>query len=167
MKLYVMRHCDAGPRRTEPQEERWRGLTPEGREHVRALARQMLRDGEEPKAIYASNYNRTQETADIVGQILGCPVNLVDELAPHMAFGEFIDALLDDDNAKKCMVVGHSDNIEPWLEENGNTAEAREGLGMGEIRKLDVDRVDSKFDELWRLSPEDVYDADDEEDAAE
>jgi phosphohistidine phosphatase len=75
MRLLIVRHAEAAP--GEPDE--LRQLTPEGREHARALGERLRRDGFAADAVVASPLLRARETAAELG--LGQPQ--VDErLAP-------------------------------------------------------------------------------------
>jgi phosphohistidine phosphatase SixA len=153
VNIFVMRHGPAGLASTDSDREKWRGLTDGGREVVLAVAREMLEQGEVPNFIVCSSYSRTCETAKILGQILGVSVDELDELTPNMPIRPVVEAFLADDNAKRVMIVGHTDNIDPFLEaETGDD----EKLAKGEVRRYDFDRAGEGAEEKWRLLPSDL-----------
>lgn len=163
MKLWVMRHGEAGPSMTEPAEERQRGLTDPGRECVRAIAREMLRQDEVPHIILSSEYSRALETADIVGEMLGVMVNPLDELGPFIPVSQTM-RMLAESGAKRLMIVGHHDNLDPWIE----AATGKEDpLAKGEVRRYKIDRDSGKAVLKWSLLPSEVGSVDqyDDEDA--
>jgi phosphohistidine phosphatase SixA len=146
-----MRHGPAGPPSDDPEKERSRPLTKDGEELVAAVAEAMLKAGEEPRVIFASNYERTARTADIVGSVLGAGVDLIDECSPHMPLASFFRFLLDDDDTKRVMIVGHSDNIVPALNELDDNG--FDDIAKGEVRRLKIDRKSGEWKEIWRLVP--------------
>jgi phosphohistidine phosphatase SixA len=153
VKFWFMRHSCAGPASTDSDREKWRGLTDGGREIALAVARQMLEDGEVPSFIICSSYSRTKETASLLGSILGVSVDELDELTPNMPIRPVIEAFLADDNAKRVMVIGHTDNINPYLEQ---VAGDDEKLAKGEVRRYEIDRDDATAELKWGLKPSDL-----------
>jgi phosphohistidine phosphatase SixA len=154
VKLYVMRHGCAGEASSESYTERWRGLTLGGADTVRAIAREMLIQDEIPNFILANEYARTRETADIIGTILGVRVDTLDELMPAIPIKPLVDALLEDDTSKRIMLVGHTDNLNPFLEKATGVKDDK--LAKGEVRRLKFDRDSGEAVEKWRLRPSDV-----------
>lgn len=155
MKLWVMRHSVAGQVSTDPEVERDRPLTDEGVEIAEAIAKGMKDADEIPLVIFASCFVRTQETADIVGKLLKVPVDLIDELAPHLPITKWVMGLIENEDMKRVMIVGHHDNLEPCFEELGD-GEVFDELVKGEVRRLDIDRDTGEWTEEWRLRPTDV-----------
>jgi phosphohistidine phosphatase SixA len=149
-----MRHGDAGATSTDPLKERERGLTAEGRKIVEAIAREMRRQGEIPKQIFASEYTRTTETADVIGKILKIPVDLIDEIAPHAPIRALVERIAQDENIRAPMLVAHSDNLEPLFE--NLTGEDEDGFVKAEVRRLKIDRDSLEGNYKWRLLPSDL-----------
>jgi phosphohistidine phosphatase SixA len=154
LKLWLARHSEAGGPDRDPVEERERELTEEGEAIAEDVARGMKKAGEIPEVIFASNYRRASQTGDIFGKILGCDVDLIDECNPHMPLCEFIQTILADENSKRVMIVGHSDNMIPALEELG--VDETDDFAKGEVRRYKIDRDSGKSKERWRLRPSDV-----------
>ncbi len=75
MRLLIVRHAEAAP--GDPDE--LRRLTPEGREHARALGEHLREEGIEPDAVVTSPLLRARETASALA--LGEP-EADDRLAP-------------------------------------------------------------------------------------
>jgi phosphohistidine phosphatase len=85
MRILIVRHAEAAP--GEPDE--LRPLTPEGREHARALGGRLRAEGFVPDAVVTSPLLRARETAAALA--LGDPV--VDErLAPGASPADVRDA---------------------------------------------------------------------------
>lgn len=98
MRLLIVRHAKAAP--GDPDE--LRQLTPEGREHARALGERLRRDGFTPDAVVTSPLLRARETAAALG--LGEPE--VDErLAPGASPDDVRDAAFG--RGDTVVVVGH------------------------------------------------------------
>jgi phosphohistidine phosphatase SixA len=153
MKVWVMRHGPAGDTDEDPVKERERGLLPEGKKLVTAIAREMLDQGEEPRTIISSDYARTIETADTVGKMLGVTVDTSNNLEPHMPLSHLLGILADEDEQTRIMIVSHSDNIDPWIEKITGDEDP---YAKGEIRRFRLDRSDGSAKERWRLCPSDV-----------
>jgi phosphohistidine phosphatase SixA len=149
-----MRHGPAGEASTDPSTERWRCLTVAGADTVRAIAREMLLQDEIPNFILASEYSRTRDTADIMGTILGVRVDTLDEMMPAMPIKPLVDALLEDDNSRRIMLVGHTDNLDPFLEKATGVKDDK--LAKGEVRRFKFDRESGEAVEKWRVRPSDV-----------
>jgi phosphohistidine phosphatase len=98
MRLLIVRHAEAAP--GEPDE--LRRLTPEGREHARALGERLRSAGFAPDAIVTSPLRRARETAAALE--LGEPE--VDErLAPGASPDDVRDAA--SERGETVVVVGH------------------------------------------------------------
>lgn len=98
MRLLIVRHAEAAP--GEPDE--LRQLTPEGREHARALGERLRGAGFAPDAVITSPLLRARETAAALA--LGEPE--VDErLAPGASPDDVRDVA--SDRGETVVVVGH------------------------------------------------------------
>lgn len=169
MKIWIMRHGDAGEDAADPEEERDRPLSAEGIEQVSAVARALAAKDVRPKVVVASDYARTAETADLVGKILGVKVALTSALAPHLPARPVLEDLLADENSKRVLVVGHHDNLVPGLSEMGGDFSPVEGaddvydgdddcpeLAKGECVRLKFDRGSGTWTAVDRVRPDDV-----------
>lgn len=155
MKLFIMRHATAGEPKDDPEEERARGLDETGQQAASAVGAALRKADPTPKVVLSSNYARTLQTGDQVARELGVDSNPVDELAPHSPIRSYIKSLLDNDNSKRVLIVGHSDNLDPLLEDDMKDDSGP--LFKGEVRCYRVDRDDLGSAELlWRIRPSDV-----------
>lgn len=162
MKLWLMRHGWAGDFSLDPKKERQRPLTAEGRATVRAIAQTMNDLGEIPKAIFCSPFQRTIETADLIGKELGVQVNSVGDLAPVRPMAPAIADLIGSDRMdvgnvrlKRVMLVVHKDNSTPAMNALGGDSKWKD-LVMGEVRRVSIDRDSLEWELKWMLKPSDI-----------
>ena len=103
MKLWLLRHGEAEPKaRTDAE----RNLTDNGRGEVKAAAAHL--QGQPLQAILVSPYQRAQQTADIVRQVLGFtgPVETVPWLTPESDPGDAM-LYLDRRSEQHLLLVTH------------------------------------------------------------
>ena len=155
VKLYVCRHAYAGPAVSDPKQERERPLLPEGVATAKAMAKAMGDLGEVPNTIYCSPYARTQQTADIIGKILGVGVNIVGDLSAQRPLENGIRDLISDSTAKRVMLVGHVDNTSPSLNKMGGDVKWKD-LVMCEVRRVRMDRKSGEWVLRWSMKPSDI-----------
>lgn len=150
MRVYLVRHGDAGDYSSDPATERSRALTLQGRKAAEQVAMAMGKMGEVPAVIVASPFARAQQTADIMGRVLGAPVGLDDALQPHLPIERWLlrQARM---GLRRLMVVGHHDNMVPGLEALGE--KPFDKPKKAEARRLKLDRLDGDWSEIWRLIP--------------
>lgn len=152
MRLYVARHGDAGAFSADPAVERARSLTQAGREGVERVALWIAGEREHPRLIVCSPFARAQQTADILGRVLGAPVSTEDELQPDRDLGWWVGSVLANEDLKRVMLVGHTDNLSPLLVHL--RVDRVDPLVKGEARRLKVDRGgDVGAVERWRAAP--------------
>lgn len=80
--LLIMRHAEAAPGFPDSQ----RPLTPHGEREAAAMARWLAERMEKDDArpiLYASPYARAQQTAELIGKALGCPVATLETITPE------------------------------------------------------------------------------------
>jgi phosphohistidine phosphatase len=114
MKLYVMRH-GAAEEQSESGVDADRGLTATGRERVRAVAKTLLEEREEPIHIVTSPLVRAVQTAEIaaivtrIGERGGC-VSVSREVAPG---GDpvALSRRLASAGGRRVMLVGHEPDL--------------------------------------------------------
>jgi phosphohistidine phosphatase len=114
MKLYVMRHGPAEDQSASGVDGE-RALTAAGRERVRAVARRLVEEGEEPSQVVTSPLVRAVQTAEIValGTKLGergGTITVARELAPGgsaVAFARRLAAA----GVKRILFVGHEPDL--------------------------------------------------------
>ncbi|KUJ84221.1 phosphohistidine phosphatase SixA [Microbulbifer flavimaris] len=95
MKLMILRHGQAEPHRGDDAS---RELTERGREQVAAVCRARATELSEVRAIWASPFVRTQQTAEIASKQLGLPVRTESILVGDTPPGEVLDALASADD---------------------------------------------------------------------
>lgn len=154
MKLYFMRHGHAESRsKGIPDEERQ--LTSRGVERVENAAAVLARLGIAPAHIYSSPRVRAKQTADIVAETLGLPVEVHDAVNFNFsvdAVKDFVSASSDDD----LMFVGHEPTMSATIE-----AITRGSVVMkpGGFARVDLtSRFAVQGDLIWLIAPK-VFDA--------
>lgn len=157
MKLYVGRHGYAGVPSRDPKKERERPLKPEGVQMVKATARSILNLGDIPACIFCSPFQRTIQTADIYGKILGIQVEVIGDMSPVRPLTTTLTELLQGKfvTLKRVMMIGHRDNLEPLFRGLAGSDSAFDDIAMGEVRRLKIDRWDLDWKEKWRMRPSD------------
>jgi phosphohistidine phosphatase len=115
MLLLLIRHAEAEPR--DPA--RWpddaeRPLVGKGRRRQRRMSRRLRRRGIVPDLLLASPWTRAWETAEIVSDVVGCPLPVrCEALAGPPDLGRLADAIGPRDPDAVVALVGH----DPWLSE--------------------------------------------------
>lgn len=118
MKLVLVRHGEAEPLRTT---DAGRALTAHGRrqaEHTGKWLAQRL-EGEGGLCLLASPYRRAQETAAILGNILGVPCRTVAAITPDEDVQRALAAIEADASGAVVVVVTHMPlvaDIAGWIE---------------------------------------------------
>ena len=137
--------------------ERNRPLKPEGRKMVQAIAEAMADADEIPKVIFCSPFERTKQTADIIGSFLTVQVNVVDDLAPNRPLEERLLEFMGHKEQKRIMIVGHVDNSTPAFNDFGSSDGSDwKPLVMGEVRRLKIDRKTGEWALKWCVRPSDL-----------
>ena len=155
MKLWVGRHCVAGPASTDPKRERERPLIPEGVATATAIAKALKAAGEVPNVIFCSPFTRATMTADIYGKILGVQVNVIGDLAPMRPMEDTILGLMAHGEQKRIMIVTHVDNSTPSMNNLGGDSKWKD-LVMGEVRRVKIDRKSGQWSLRWGMKPSDL-----------
>ncbi len=87
LRVFLLRHGDAGHRSAWTGEDAERPLTAEGRRQVRLVALRLIRLGVKPDVILTSPYARAVQTAAITGKVLGLEDQVSVEPALQPGFG--------------------------------------------------------------------------------
>ncbi len=101
MKLYLVQHGEAKAEKEDPD----RSLTDRGTAEIRAVAESARRAGLKPAQIFHSEKRRAQQTAEILAEALGCPLEAAAGLKPNDEVQPWIDRITTDN--KELMLVGH------------------------------------------------------------
>ena len=156
MKLYVMRHGDAGNWFGEANtpEDRKRKLSSLGRNSARAVAKWMKDNGEEPSRVFHSPVPRAKETAEIVAGAFGLKAEENENLDIEQHPDGLIRQLAADESQKRVLIVGHRDSLGPALANlNFLDREDVDRIARGELRVLRVDRKTAAWKEKGRVTP--------------
>ena len=82
MKLYLMRHAEALVTNGKIRSDEERPLSTRGRAQARSIGDQLRRRGHPLSQILSSPLLRTRETAAIISEVFGLPVETTPHLAP-------------------------------------------------------------------------------------
>lgn len=157
IEIWLVRH---GPNDLGGSEalDRDRSLTPRGIVQVQRIADRLKRDGEKPRVILSSIFNRTMETSDILGKTLDVRVVPTTELCPWHPLLPFLKMLA----VGQCsgpMIVTHHTGMQIMLDEIGDGV-APSTLSCGEVRryKLYLCEAENRWKAClcYRITPVDV-----------
>lgn len=105
--LWIMRHGEAAPGSPDSQRE----LTAHGRDEVSRMADWLAATMESSQLaalrIAASPYRRAQQTADIVAERLGTPIETLAMITPNDPLEPVVDWLQDNAQQVPWLLVGH------------------------------------------------------------
>ena len=113
MRLYVMRHGDAGDHASWDGDDFERPLTERGRERTLAMAEHLDAIGIAPRRVLTSPLARAAQTAAIVAEVLGGVETLVqdDRLGAHFGIDGLSRILADNEEAEALLLVGHEPTL--------------------------------------------------------
>ena len=150
MRVYFVRHGiaeDAGPGMSDHE----RQLTSEGIAKMKLGAELFTQNGVDPARIYSSPLVRARQTAEIIAERLGCPIEIADEVGP--GFNDIrLERLLAPNPGDDIMVVGHEPDF-------SSTISRVIGGGSIDVRKGTLARVDLfsqspvRGSLVWLLAP--------------
>lgn len=150
MKLYLLRHgiaADHGPDGTDAS----RPLTSEGMDKMRRSARGMQRLDMKLDMLLSSPLVRARQTAEIVGRVLACDMQIADELAPGCDAAGLIE-LLRQQAAERVMVVGHEPDFSEMV--GALTGGSRVEMKKGALARVNLHSLTIGNGTLmWLLQP--------------
>ena len=108
MKLFLMRHADALPKKPK-QEDPERPLSPLGKQEAKKAGKSLLSRKISFDAIFSSPYLRAMQTATIVAKELGLEDVVFPEplLASGCEFGDVMEVLDHYPDSETILMVGH------------------------------------------------------------
>ena len=154
MEIYLMQHGPALPKDQDPEE----GLGPEGKERVLASGLALKRIGVTFDAILSSPKKRSKETAAIVAEQVGFPLESIVETSKVKAMTppeETIQALSELAGVERVLVAGHLPSVAEvasFLLTEGSKATIK--FEMGGCCRIDVDELPTHSGQLrWYMTP--------------
>ena len=154
MEIYLMQHGPALPKDQDPEE----GLNPEGKERIHASGQALKKMGVVFDAILSSPKKRSKQTAAIVAEAVGFPVEKIVETKKVKAMAppeETIQALSEFSGAGRVLVAGHLPSVAEvasFLLTEGSKATVQ--FEMGGCCLIDVDKLPTHSGRLlWYLTP--------------
>lgn len=155
MQVYLMQHGPALPKDQDPEE----GLSPEGRERVRASGLALKKMGVCLDMILSSPKKRSRETASIVAREVGVSPEKIVETAQVKAMTpaeETVRALAELAGAQSVLIAGHLPSVAEtasFLLTKGPGAAVQ--FEMGGCCCIEVDELPTHSGRLkWHLTPD-------------
>lgn len=138
MKLYLMRHADAVPQKSN-QEDSERQLTSKGKKDAKEAAQKLKSKGIAFDVIFSSPLVRAVQTAEIVAKELGLPDILFPEplLSPGCEFGDLMEILDHYPDCESVLCVGHEPDFGEIAAQFLELDEPRP-LAKAEIVEIDI-----------------------------
>ncbi|HZM73123.1 MAG TPA: histidine phosphatase family protein [Candidatus Polarisedimenticolia bacterium] len=139
LRLYLLRHADAGDPMAWTSDDALRPLSAKGRRQAERLARHLVAIGFETDAIISSPKLRARETAEIVADALDLTVRLDERLAEGFDL-EIVDAILRDAGGpRRPVLVGHDPDFSDLAA--GLSGTATVALKKGALVRIDVEEA--------------------------
>lgn len=159
MRLYFLRHGHAEVGGTI--EDHDRQLTEEGRQFTAAAARLMARIKLKPHHIYSSPRARARQTAEIVSEALGIPVEIRDEVNYGFNIAAVEHLLEHEGMNAEIMFVGHEPSMSTVIGDltGGLVAMKKAGLARVDLRQ----RTPPRGELVWLIPPRVFSALDDDE----
>lgn len=156
MQLYLMRHGIAVEREDWAGPDATRPLTREGRKRTQAIAEALRKDhGLSVDAIWASPLARAHETAEIVGEVLGLPVQSCASLGEGARFDDVASEIRRAGFLERILLIGHEPDLGYLLAGLMGEREARP-FKKGGVALLSGTFAKGKMHLEWQLVPGDI-----------
>ncbi len=154
MEIYLMQHGPALPKDQDPEE----GLGPEGQDRIHAGGQALKKMGVTFDMILSSPKKRSKQTAAIVAEEVGFPVEKIIETTKVKAMAppeETVQALSELSGAERVLIAGHLPSVAEvasFLLTEGLKAAVQ--FEMGGCCLIDVDELPTHSGCLrWYLTP--------------
>lgn len=154
MEIYLMQHGPALPKERDPEE----GLGPEGKERINASGQALKNMGVTFDAVLSSPKKRSKETAAIVAEKVGFPLDKIVETQRVKAMAppeDTVQALSELAGAQRVLIAGHLPSVAEvasFLLTEGSKATVQ--FEMGGCCCIDVDELPTRSGRLrWYLTP--------------
>jgi phosphohistidine phosphatase len=154
MEIYLMQHGPALPKDQDPEE----GLGPEGKERVHASGQALRKMGISFDAILSSPKKRSKDTAAIVAEAVGFPLDKIIETKNVKAMAppeDTVQALSELSGATRVLIAGHLPSVAEvasFLLTEGSKASVQ--FEMGGCCCIDVEELPTHSGRLrWYLTP--------------
>jgi len=154
MEIYLMQHGPALPKEQDPEE----GLGPEGKERIHASGQALKKMGVTFDAVLSSPKKRSKETAAIVAEKVGFPLERIIETKDVKAMAppeDTVQALSEVSGAQRVLIAGHLPSVAEvasFLLTEGSKAAVQ--FEMGGCCCIDVDELPTHSGRLrWYLTP--------------
>jgi len=155
MEIYLMQHGQALPKDKDPDE----GLSPEGKERIHRSGKALKKMGISFDAILSSTKKRSKQTAAIIAEEVGFPVEKIIETDRVKAMTppeETVQALAELSGFKKVLIAGHLPSlaeVASFLLTGGSKATVE--FKNGGCCRIDVEELPTHSGRLrWYLTPE-------------
>jgi phosphohistidine phosphatase len=154
MKIYLMQHGPALSKDQDPEE----GLGSEGKEKIHAGGKALKKMGVTFDAILSSPKKRSKDTAAIVAEQVGFPLEKIIETKNVKAMAppeDTVQALSELSGAQRVLIAGHLPSVAEvasFLLTEGSKAAVQ--FEMGGCCRIDVDELPTHSGRLrWYLTP--------------
>jgi phosphohistidine phosphatase len=154
MEIYLMQHGPALPKDQDPEE----GLGSEGKERIHASGKALKKMGVTFDAILSSSKKRSKDTAAIVAEQVGFPLEKIIETKNVKAMAppeDTVQALSELSGADRVLIAGHLPSVAEvasFLLTEGSKAAVQ--FEMGGCCCIDVDELPTHSGRLrWYLTP--------------
>jgi phosphohistidine phosphatase len=154
MEIYLMQHGPALPKDQDPEE----GLGSEGKERIHAGGKALKEMGVTFDAILSSPKKRSKDTAAIVAEQVGFPLEKIIETKNVKAMAppeDTVQALSELSGAQRVLIAGHLPSVAEvasFLLTEGSKAAVQ--FEMGGCCRIDVDELPTHSGRLrWYLTP--------------
>ena len=153
MRLYIMRH---GPAEDSAPSGRDydRVLSEAGHARTMAVARELQRLGERPQRVFSSPLVRAHQTAELVARVLGCSVEVRDELAPSESAPDILRDV-EEASLERVLLVGHAPDVSILVAEIIGKRGHAPGFEPAMVVAIDISGTDAdrKSSEAFVIRP--------------
>lgn len=158
IRLYIVRHGIAVDRmdpKVKSDEERW--LTEGGKERTRQVAMALAALGVKVDLMLTSPLVRARETAEILGEELGCKLRKTTALEPGFSMTELCQEIMDAGTPENVMIVGHEPDLSElistlvWGDDRGEVAMKKAGVALLTLTSMPPDEGGVMLE--WLLPP--------------
>jgi phosphohistidine phosphatase len=159
MDLYLMRHGIAFDHGEWSGSDFDRPLTERGRERAEKILSKLKKTGElAVDAIWSSPLVRARQTAEIAGDVLGLPVNIVDALECGAALKDIVKYAKSNPPPARLLCVGHEPDCGEIVGELVGDESSDYSFKRAGIARLSGELKAGGMKLRWLYAPKDVLD---------